>query len=349
MSNVNLKIIAPIAIVGAALGYFGLSSYADGQAEKNLEDYLYENRLESYVSWQSVSSSLFGDTVTIKDLIVESREFVPVELSIERLIIKNFKVIIKNFKDDRDQISVDLSLKKVQPIDPDSDFAKAYNNETFGSLLFASGQTEVEPYDLSVSWDYRPSERALNVQIEADLPNLFATQVKLDLDGVRDLKSALFLTQIHPALDVLPGVSKELLGMNNSAAYKLDAKNITLNGLNISFKDQGYLQRANLLEQRYNVMPIQSTENTQKGRKAAFENQYKESYAECAKEFDSVYKNSKKACKAIMGTWYSQEKGFKVAINPSSKVRLEDFKRLLGPKSEQGRFIEQLNLDVTNY
>lgn len=344
MNRVNLKIIAPVAAVGVAVAYFGLSSYAGGQAEKKLEDYLYENRLDSYVSWQSVSSSPFGGTVTINDLIVESREFIPVELSIERFIIKNFK-------DDRNQMSVDLSLKKIQPMDPDSDFAKAYNNEIFGSLLFASGQREVEPYDVSVSWDYRPSERTLNAQFETDLPNLFATQVKFDLENVRDLKSALFLSKMHPALDVLPGIPNEFLGMNNSAARDLlkDVQNITLNGLNVSFKDQGYLQRSNLLEQRYNTVPLNSAENTEKERKQAFKQEYEETYSECTKEFGSVYKNSKKACNAVIGTWYSQEKGFKLAMKPSGKVRLEDFERLQGDKRERGRFIERLNLDVTTY
>lgn len=344
MSNLNFKMIAPIAVVGVAVGYFALSSYAGSQAENKLKDYLYENRLDSYVAWQSVSSSLFGGTVTVKNLTVESREFFPVDLSIEKLIIKNFK-------DDRDHISADITLKKIQPTDPDSDFAKAYNNKIFGPLLFASGQTQVAPYDLSASWDYRSDTRSLTSVIDVDLPNLFAVQIKLDLDGVRDLKSALFLTQAHPALGMLPGIPNELLGLDNQAAYKLmnDVKSITLSGLSASFKDQGYLQRANLLEQRYNSILTKVGENTDKKRKELFKNQYENNYAECVKEFDEVYKNSKKACTAVIGTWYSQEKGFQVAMKPSSKVRLEDFDRLQGNKREQSRFIERLNLAIKTY
>lgn len=344
VSKLNFKVIAPVAIAGAAVIYFGLSSYAGSQAEKKLDDYLYENRLDSYVSWKSVSSSPFGGTVTIKGLTVESKELIPVELSIEKLVIKNYK-------DDDDRVSADLYFHEIQPTYPDSDFAKAYNKEIFGPLLLASGQAQVAPYDLSVGWDYRPDDRHLTTQINVDLPNLFAGQVKVDLEGVRDIKSALFLTQIHPALNVLPGIPNELLGMSNRAINELkrDIQSITLNSLDFSFKDQGYLKRANLLEKRYNITPVKITDNAEKEREKLFEKQYKNNYEHCVKEFDSVYKNAKKACKAVIGTWYSQENGFKVAMKPSSKVRLEDFSRLQGSKREQGRFIERLNLDVTTY
>lgn len=344
LSNMNLKIIAPAAVAGVALIYFGLSSYAGGQAEKKLDDYLYENRLDSYVSWKSVSSSPFGGTVTIKGLTVESKELVPVELSIEKLTIKNFR-------DEREHVSADLYFEEIQPTYPDSDFAKAYNKDVFGPLLFASGQTQAAPYDLGVSWNYSAEERRLSAQLEVDLPNLFAGQVTFDLDGVRDVKSALFFTQMHPALGMLPSIPNEMFGISSRAASELkrDIQSITLGALDFSFKDQGYLQRANLLEKRYNITPVKVTGNTEKEREALFKKQYENNYDQCVKEFDSVYKNSKKACKAVVGTWYSQEKGFKASMKPSSKVRLEDFERLQGNKREQSRFVERLNLDVTTY
>jgi len=344
LSKVNFKIIAPAAVVGVAVVYFGLSSYAGGQAEKKLGDYLYENRLDSYVSWKSVSSSPFGGTVTIKGLTVESKEFIPVELSVDKLTIKNFK-------DDREHTRADLSFTKIQPVDPESSFARSYNDEIFGSLLHASGQTEVEPYDLSVGWDYRKDKRSLSTQLDVDLPNLLAGQVNFTLEGVRDIKSVFLLSQIHPALNVLPGVSGDLLGLNHLALRELqrDIENITVESLNFTFKDQGYLKRANLLEQRYNVIPSKVAGNTDKERKKLFEEQYKNAYDGCVSEFDAVYKNVKRACKAVIGTWYSQESGLQVSIKPSSKVRIGDFERLLSDRRESRRFIERLNLDVKTY
>lgn len=344
LSKVNFKIVAPVAVVGVAVLYFGLSSYAGSQAEKKLDDYLYENRLDSYVSWQSVSSSPLGGTVTIKGLAVENRDFVPVELSIDQLTIKNFK-------DERDHTRVELSFKNIQPTDPDSNFARAYNEEFFGSLLFASGQSQVAPYNLGVSWDYRADKRRLASKLDIDLPNLFTGQLNFNLEGVRDIKSALFLSQIHPSLDVLPGISNELLGISNQAMSELrrDIENITVESLDLSFKDQGYLKRANLLEQRYNITPDKVAGNTAKERKNLFEQHYNNAYDGCVREFDPVYKNSKRACKAVIGTWYSNEKGFKVSMRPSSKVRLEDFSRLQGDKREISRFVERLNLNVKTY
>lgn len=344
MSRLNVKIIAPVVVAVAAVGYFGLSSYAGGKAEKKLEDFLYENRLESYFSWKSVSSSPFGGTVTIKDITIESRELFPVELSVD-------KFVIKNFNDDKEHMSADLSLKNVRPTDPDSDFAKGYNRNVFGFLLAASGQTAVEPYDVNVSWNYNERDRTLKTQLAIDLPNLFATHMQLDLEGVRDLKNMLLITQVHPALGVLPSIPAQFLGMDRRDAYRQleDLKNITINGLDMSFKDQGYLQRANLLEQRYNITPTKVDGNIEKERKQLFNEQYEHINDKCIKEYDSGYKNAKKACTAVIGTLFSKEKGFKVSVKPDSKVKLQDFERLDGNKRERNRFIERLNLNVTTY
>ncbi|NLD01117.1 MAG: hypothetical protein GX673_10145 [Gammaproteobacteria bacterium] len=348
MSNLNVKVIAAIVpavvVVVGAIGYFGLSSYSAGKAEKELKNYLYDNRLESYVSWRSLSSSPFGGTITVKDIVLESKRNIPLDLSIE-------KFVITNFKDKKQRMSADMSFKGVRATDPESDYAKSYNRNIFGLFLYPSGKTQVEPYNLNVSWDYRGDKETLTAQFEVDLPNLFLTNLKLDLEDVKELKSALLLTETHDFLDILPNIPRWAVWSNDRAVSDSvrSAKQITLKELDFSYKDQGYLQRVNLLEQRYNITPTDLAGNIDKQRKQLLKEEYEERHTQCVKEYDSAYKNAKKACTAVIGTLYAQEKGFKVSAKPEGRVRMDDFERLYGKKRERNSFIERMNLDVKTY
>ena len=66
----HVKFIAPAVLAVAIGGYFGLGAYASGKAEKQLEDWVYDNGLSGQVSWHSVSSTPLGGTVTIDGLAI---------------------------------------------------------------------------------------------------------------------------------------------------------------------------------------------------------------------------------------------------------------------------------------
>ena len=70
----HLKFIIPGAVGGLLLaGYVGLSLYSSSQAEKQIEDWLYDNELDGMVQWQSVSASPFGATVTLNGITITGR------------------------------------------------------------------------------------------------------------------------------------------------------------------------------------------------------------------------------------------------------------------------------------
>ena len=89
----HLKFIIPGAVGGLLLaGYVGLSLYSSSQAEKQIEDWLYDNELDGMVQWQSVSASPFGATVTLKgvSLVVEKAPLKGLEVNVEKLQIADF-------------------------------------------------------------------------------------------------------------------------------------------------------------------------------------------------------------------------------------------------------------------
>ena len=61
----RLALIGGGAAVVLTATYFGLSAYSSKQAEKRLEDWVYDMELDDKLSWSSVSASPFGGSVSI--------------------------------------------------------------------------------------------------------------------------------------------------------------------------------------------------------------------------------------------------------------------------------------------
>jgi len=64
----KLPLIAGGALAACLAGYFGLSSYSSAQAEKRLEDWVYEHQLDDKLSWSKVSAAPIGSSRSIHDI-----------------------------------------------------------------------------------------------------------------------------------------------------------------------------------------------------------------------------------------------------------------------------------------
>ena len=89
----HVKFIAPAVLAVAIGGYFGLGAYASGKAEKQLEDWVYDNGLSGQVSWHSVSSTPLGGTVTIDGLAIRSENPLvgKLDIDVERVAISDYE------------------------------------------------------------------------------------------------------------------------------------------------------------------------------------------------------------------------------------------------------------------
>lgn len=339
MSNINPKLVVP-AVAGAAIvlagGYFGLSSYASGQAEKELRDFLYEHKLESAVSWKSLSSSPFGGTITLNQVEVELNMLFPVELKADRIVVSDFKETDSHKK-------VRAAFDNVQPIDSSHDFADFLNRQLFGDLLTTSGQTKLDPQNLKIDYDFNSEKRTATLGLTLDTPNLFTVSTQLQLDNVRSEASLGFLTRIHPALAFLPGPPTGFFGMAHPELDNLLASQLV--SMEFSYRDQGYMKRASALQQRYMAIH-EISENPEPARKKAFAEQSRSNLEQCMRDVRPLLANADKACKAITGTATAQEKGFQVSAKPSSQVRLADLGRLDLSTDDHDlkRLVDRLNM-----
>ena len=333
--NLNVKVIAPIAVVGVlAVGYFAMSSYASSKAEQQLTDYMYDNQLEDSISWKSVSSSPLGGTVTLKKVRIENDDVFPVELIAERVVIKDYQQTNK-------VNSMNVQFYQVAPIDDESDFSEFYYQDLFGSVSALSEQGKVAPYDLNIYWNYNIDKQQARVGFAMDIPNAGKGEFAAEFNEVMHLASLYQLSYLHPSFRILPNLPIE------SSASMRDLERIELVSLAMGYEDKSYLARLNALEQRYNlpISPLKGDAKQQ--RQQAVTEDYRSQLRSCEEDFLPVYKQAKKACQAVLGTWYAQEKGLRFTLSPDKPLRLGELGRLDGGERAVKGLIERANPSFT--
>lgn len=341
--NTKLAIAIPAAtVVLFAAGYFGLSSYASGKAEKTIRDFLYDYNLENAVSWKSISSSPFGGTITLKGVEFDQQKPYLVELKAD-------KVVLRDYVDSGKRTRFKIDVSKLDVIDEQSAFGRMIHDDLFETPLVASGQTRLEPQNLSFALDFQPDDSKVQASISLDIPKLFKVETSAELGNINNLLALQYISHAHPALDFLPqkGRRHNIYGRYLEDTLYQSMQEIQLTRMDFSYRDLGYLKRANLLEQRYNMPLTPVQEDNSKARQTAFNNKYKSMLDECGKKMRNILPDPDKSCKALVGTWMSKEKGLKFSVKPDGRVRLQDFERLDDNEREARRFIERLNLKLS--
>lgn len=338
MNIKNIKVIIPAAaVVVLAVGYFGLSNYASSQAEQRLTSFVEENDLSDSISWKSVSSSPFGGTVTISKVKVENEQFMPVELLVN-------KIVIKNFSDDADNNSANILLSKIQPIDNDSEFGQYYHDKIFGMVKAVNEGEYIAPYDIDLNWHYLAKKKKLTFGIKASVPNVADAEFEAEFENVTDIASLSQAKYIHPAFSMIPDMSSGRDRYDRKAAQKFEKTKVKY--LAVKFKDQGYLERLNVLEQRYNLPVSPLKGDAEKQRKELVKDQYKAVVIDCEKNMSQIYNGYEKACSALVGTWFSQEKGFRLVVDPKKPVSLSVLDKLGSNERNNKKIIDDFNMSV---
>ena len=335
----NIKVMIPAAVAVLVIGYLGLSSYASGQAEDRLTAFVSENNLEDTISWKSVSASPFGGTVTVNKVKVENENLLPVELLIN-------KVVIKDFKNDSKDNSANILFSKIQPIDDENEFGQYYHNEIFGMVKAVNEGKEIAPYDLHLNWHYQAKNKSLKLGIKASAPNVVESEFEADLENVADLSSLSQARYLHPAFNMIPDISGGQDRYDHRAEQRFEKTKVKY--LAMQFKDQGYLARLNTLEQRYNLPVSPLKGDADKQRKELVKAQYQAMVSECESNFSDVYDGYKKACAALAATWFSTEKGFRIVVDPKQPVSLSALEDLNASEKKAKKVITDLNISVKN-
>ena len=322
----NIKIIAPAAVAVVVAGYFGLGAYASSQAEKDIEDWLYDNNLSGKVRWDSVSSTPFGGTVTLKGVRIEEKNplFGNIELEIER-------VDVSDFENERDRKRVKLDLTGVAL----SDMLSGAGDLPLKSLLHASGRTELSAFDTRVHADYNVKAGDLSLQYSIKVPDLLSADTSIELKNLPDMES--IASTAAQGMSGFGGGPLAMLG---------ELENVEIGKSSFAVRDLGYFKRRSLIEQRYKYALDPMKGDAEKQRKTAFEADVERQQRSCEQEFGKLLPKAKDACEAWIELANGIGDGAKIAIAPERQVRVSDISRLFMSPEQAGPMIKRLQLEV---
>ena len=333
----HLKFIIPGAACGVLLlGYLGLSSYSSSVAEKRLEDWLYDHRLDGMLRWRSLSASPFGGSMTLKDVTLSGGDnFKALDLDIA-------KVHISDLADERDLKSLALELSGVQIADTRNSRGLS---APLRELLHESGRSELEPFDLALQGRYDARDERASFSFRLALPQLFSSEGSVELRNTRHLDRTLGELGSQVAgisLNSLPSMAL-LLGLEKSARG-LDS--IELGEASFSLRDEGYFKRRNALQQRYDYSLDPSKGSADKQRQAIAEREQRQWLKSCEEAWQRAYKKADQACSSWWLAQNGQSKGVRLRLDPESRVRLGDLAEIKGSPERAGRTLERLNLRI---
>lgn len=343
---IQKKLLVPAAaVVVLAAGYFGLCAYAGKQAQKRLDDFVYDNHLSGTVSWASVSSSPFGGKVVIKG--VEFGEGKAGGLRADKVIVTD---LINN--DSRSRVRIEASgiqassssLQSLQDLGGMAGLmgmgggSRGMNN--FGPLL-SSGRNELKPFDLTLFLDLDDGATRATGETFLDMPDLFTFSASYRMDNVKDLHRTIN--------DLQRGGEMAVYGLLGGAAQGVQAAfaRAELSELNVSFKDKGMVKRSALLEQRY-ATPLDPTAGSaDKQRQAWFEKSLDNWQKSCESGMREKAPMLSDGCELMVKLFKGKNDGIQLSVDPKDPVRVMDLMSLFGGGNSR-QVLERLNPEVSS-
>ena len=321
----HIKFIAPAVLVVAVGGYFGLGAYASSKAEKQLEDWVYDNGLSGQISWRAVSSTPLGGTITIDGLTIRNENPFTGKLEID---IK--RVAISDYEDGKERKRVTLELSGIEMPN-----GQKTATDALKPLLHASGRTELQPFDLYVKADYKEREGSLGLEYRASLPDLLATEGSIELGRLPDPET--LASTAAMAANPFGGGMLGMLGALES---------IEIGKTSASVRDLGYFARRGLIEQRYRYQVDPLKGDADKQRKAARDADVAQQLRSCEQELASVLPAPKDACAAWVGLMNGTGGGARVSIAPERPMRVAEFARVIESPQQVGPMLKRIQLKV---
>ena len=344
----HLKFIIPGAVGGLLLaGYVGLSLYSSNQAEKQIEDWLYDNELDGMVQWQSVSASPFGATVTVSGVavVVEKAPLKGLEVNVEKLRIADFA-------NEPDLKSLALELQGVT-FPASGEQPSAVMKLLFSELLAESGRDKLEPLDLSIQARYDDEASEAGMSFSMRLPELFAVEGSAQVANVRNLDSLLEGATAQ-AMGFAGMGSRDLLRLLGNQAGLLDdraeaerrLRAIELGDSSFMLQDLGYFKRRNLLKQRYDYVLDPTKGAADEQRQAALERDLRKQEKDCNEKLSRAMDDGEQACADVLAVLNGQSDGFRMISEPEERVRLGDLEVALQKPERASRLVQRLNQRV---
>ena len=337
----RLALIGGGAAVVLAAAYFGLSTYSGKQAEKRLEDWVYDMELDDQLSWESVSASPLGGRININSLELDSGGDDPV--------LRVAKVTISEVVDSDEQSQMRLRLQGIETGQEalsglsslsrmaGGNFGRAAHN--FAPAL-NSGLMALKPFDAELFVSVDDEDGILESELSIVLPELFDTHIAYRLEKQRDLNRT--LRRLPDDLAEAEGLYQVLaeLGTLDESLKRAEIGRVTF-----SIKDRGMLARSIALHQRYNTPLDPTAGSPEEQRQAHYERQVERGIKDC--ERDELGRGLDNVCELLEKALLGKIDGVELSIEPHEPVRLQDLAKLDNPRMAK-RLATRLNLQLNS-
>ena len=324
--------IVPFALLALVAGYMGLASYASSKAEKQLEDWLYDNKLEDAIQWKKLSASPLGGSITLEG--VRFNQALPLGKNID---VDVDKVRISDFANDRDLKSAKLELNGIRQAGD--------NLGPFGLFLELSqnsGRAEIQPFDVSLAAQYNQEARHAKVSYSLNVPELFASQGSIQLNNARNLDrlmdelAGLTTLAAAPTPLAMAGLQKQLQALES----------IELGETHFELNDLGYFKRTAALNKRYTYALIPGKGSADEQRSTIEERLRRHDIDQCIADLNTATKDANELCTGLIDLIGGNGNGIALRIKPE-RMRLSNLS-LLADSGGKGmvRMVKNLNLEA---
>lgn len=336
----KLPLIAGGALAACLAGYFGLSSYSSAQAEKRLEDWVYEHQLDDKLSWSKVSASPFGGSLSIHDLTFDVGGKEPLlraaELHISEVISdeqrSRMRLRLQGIEADQQAMG---GLRQLGQM---GGFNRQLNQATRFAPAVNTGLREMPAFNLALFVDIDDDDSSLVSELELELPELFSTRLHYQLNGLRNLNR-----ELQRFTDNLADLQENpLLLVQETEDLALAMQRAELGSLQVSLRDLGMLKRSAALYQRYNTPLDPTAGSADKQREKHLRQQVAEQQRECSEELGRLPRGLEDTCELLGQLALGEIRGLSLSLEPEERVRLSDLERLDSP-ARINRLLDRLN------
>ncbi|HET20463.1 MAG TPA: hypothetical protein ENO16_07665 [Chromatiales bacterium] len=239
----NKFVLLGAAGVAVAL-VIGGKMVLDSKATERLADVLEDQKVESTVTYKSVSAGWLGNSVTLKDVVIHADEGEETVMNISSMTLSGIRE--SESSDVPSALRIQIRGMVMPIVATEGDAPKLVREEMAG--LAGLGYTQLVG-DAELSYDYRSEEHQLEVGLAFDLNDLGEAHARVAIDKV-DLAALEQLSQSVTAAGVKRDPTELMLRlvMNSLAS----ASKTKLAGLDFSMKDAGVRERWLMVQREKN-------------------------------------------------------------------------------------------------
>ncbi|WP_142850619.1 hypothetical protein [Telmatospirillum sp. J64-1] len=225
----NIKVVGAAVIAGALLLGGGLviaNNMASKEAERRVEDFIYDNKLRDFVRYDGVSASVLSGSATLNNVTLTSGPSLEKPVLIKRLTLSDYK------EEEGNLVSVKLAAEGIEI--PVTAIARSGEMDAELDLLVGMGYGTMTGSAM-LGYKITSRDRRIDLQMKVDLDDAMAVDWELGLAGIDHRQVADMVRNAHSLQDGNMMTLVEIASM---------VTRLELASVNIDIRDKGANSRS---------------------------------------------------------------------------------------------------------